>query len=225
MVRRWSFAFGIPKLQGRTVKRWWSNRTEPSKTKLCSSNWIISPSRGENIKKKQIETTTQPSIIWCFCTKVTRQRITTLVKFQGSWGCTAASWGDILGPTARSSICDWRSFSCLKARMCLDGWVDRLWFILWRFLGWEWSLFNFLWFTWVLSTWWWGVSLKMRGAALADLLFDLDLPLQEARLRKGWHARHLFGLSNPDLLPSRKLTYPTWGKGKSSSKWTFQGKG
>ena len=159
----------------------------------------------------------------CFCPKITRQRITTLVKFQGSWGCTAASWGDILGPTARSSICDWRSFSCLKARMCLDGWVDRLWFILWRFLGWEWSLFNFLWFTWVLSTWWWGVSLKMRGAALADLLFDLDLPLQEARLRKGWHARHLFGLSNPDLLPSRKLTYPTWGKGKSSSKWTFQG--
>jgi len=23
--------------------------------------------------------------------------------------------------------------------------------------------------------------------------------------------------------PSRKLTYPTWGKGKSSSKWTFRG--
>ena len=25
------------------------------------------------------------------------------------------------------------------------------------------------------------------------------------------------------ILLSRKLTYPTWGKGKSSSKWTFQG--
>jgi len=25
------------------------------------------------------------------------------------------------------------------------------------------------------------------------------------------------------LIPSRKLAYPTWGKGKSSSKWTFQG--
>ena len=36
-----------------------------------------------------------------------------------------------------------------------------------------------------------------------------------------------FWVSSPnplyEWLPSRKLTYPTWGKGKSSSKWTFQG--
>lgn len=116
-------------------------RTEPNHLKkICSSNWI----RGEHIKTKLKPPTNHQLFVRCFCPKITRQRITTLVNFQGSWGCTAASWGDILGPTARSSICDWRSFSCLKAWMCLDGWVDRCGWFYCVFLGWEWCLFIFL---------------------------------------------------------------------------------
>ena len=54
--------------------------------------------------------------------------------------------------------------------------------------------------------------------------FTVGLVFFDELFRKSLEIASTKSGKEADYLPSRKLTYPTWGKGKSSSKWTFQGK-
>lgn len=67
------------------------------------------------------------------------------------------------------------------------GWIDCGLFQC-VFLGWEWCLFNLLWFAWVLSTWWWGGFTENEGGSLGrlDLDFNKDYRSTKLGLEKGW---------------------------------------